>query len=1195
MPDRDDHVLPTDDHAQSPAGEGASDQYQTFDPNAAGVDTRASSGPAIKPTAADPFTTAAPSPSPEPDTTTDPYATAAPVTPKLNRAADLYQTVDPSTPPTDPNQTIDPSTAHAPVSQAETAPDDIFWPTEDDKPPLPKVPGYEILSILGQGGMGVVYRARQQGLKRLVALKMIRNAALAGAADLARFQIEAEALATLQHPNIVQIYEVGKVDSLPYFSLEYVDGGCLAKSVGREPQEARWSAEMMVTLSRAMHAAHTKNIIHRDLKPANVLLSKDGAPKITDFGLAKRVESGKSSGQTESGALLGTPCYMAPEQARGDIENTGALADVYALGAMLYEMLTGRPPFLGTTPMETVLQVVNEDPVPPTRLNPKAPRDLETICLKAMHKDATRRYENAGTLADDLRRWLDGEPIVARPASVWERGWKWTKRRPFVALSIAAGILLLFAVVWNAQVRAQVAKRDLQEERRNGKDKATMLDLLNKSEVALTGANWQDAEQNIVAARELVKSNSALGEFSDEVEKLASRANEGRSTRGKVDTFTAHYNETLLRHSQAAGQEAGDAGAITRREARSALDVFGDSSDTPEAAAFKSPYIKESERRAIEGRRYELLLILADAEGRGGKEQASKALQLLERAPRLGPPTQAYYRRLAHYQKQLGNATAADEAERRAEATAPTTAVDFFLLGEQAHQRGDWTGAIVQFEQALRREPDYFWAHYYIGLCALNAQQFARTEAEMGTCVHLRPAFVWPYLVRALARAELGHKAHSDTNLSRADRQRQAQIAFEGGEADLAQAEPALGTVKNDRYNWLVNRGLLRVRAERFADAEKDLREASKLKPAGVEAYATLAMAFQNQQRWADAIEQVDAALKVLDASPQNNTTYHRQSSLYRQRAFYERERGDTTATLRDLDTVITREEKRHTQGLTLASDVRPLAQDHYERGRLHYQEKRYMEALTDAQRVSELTPGDARATRLQAGIFYELKRYPEAVAAFDAYLGKENGKRTPGVYAGRGLARWRQRDYRGAIEDFTEALALESDEALGERETVQLHSDRGWIYLLDGDAPRLALDDFNEVLKLKPDNADALAGRGYARIKTGDYLRAVADADEAVRCAPKEARIHYLAARTYAQAADRAEADTRQRLHRELAVKYESRALALLQLALNHTPTAQRADYWRNTLRKDRALVPLHRNAGFVKLDKVYGSPEQP
>ncbi len=308
----------------------------------------------------------------------------------------------------------------------------------------PVVPGYEILAELGRGGMGVVYKAKQNSLNRTVALKMLLSGVHAGEQDIARFRREAEAVARLQHPNVVHIHEIGTADGTPYFSFELVDGGSLAARLRDGPFEATAAARLVETLARAIHAAHGQGIIHRDLKPANVLLTADGTPKITDFGLAKQV--GADQNQTQSGAVLGTPSYMAPEQAGGRSKEVGPLTDVYALGAILYELLTGRPPFRGDTPLETMQKVISDEPAPPSRWQPKLPRDVETICLKCLHKAPAKRYASAGTLADDLHRFAAGEPIHARPVRTWERAARWVRRRREVVLT-AIGAAAVIAVV----------------------------------------------------------------------------------------------------------------------------------------------------------------------------------------------------------------------------------------------------------------------------------------------------------------------------------------------------------------------------------------------------------------------------------------------------------------------------------------------------------------------------------------------------------------------------------------------------------------------------------------------------------------------------------------------------------------------------------------------------------------------------
>lgn len=371
--------------------------------------------------------------------------------------------------------------ANVTVSHQETGPD-----------APPRLPGYEILGELGRGGMGVVYKAAQTGLNRLVAVKMILSGPHAGPSDMARFRGEVEVIARLNHPNLVQIHEVGEQGGRPYYTMEYVDGINLEEKIGGRPQPPRQAAELIEILARTMEVVHREGIIHRDLKPANILLTREGTPRVTDFGLAKRLDGG--SGPTVTGQVVGTPCYMAPEQATGRTREIGPTVDVYALGVILYEMLTGKPPFEGETPWETMRQVVCQEPVSPRRMQPGVPRDLETICLKCLDKQSWRRYPRAGDLADDLRRFLDGwPPIQARPVGRVERVWKWVRRQPALAVLLLVSVLTVLGAPTGYLVYSSRLAWTLHEaERRHAEDHHRRVVQLQVSEGAhaLDNGDW---------------------------------------------------------------------------------------------------------------------------------------------------------------------------------------------------------------------------------------------------------------------------------------------------------------------------------------------------------------------------------------------------------------------------------------------------------------------------------------------------------------------------------------------------------------------------------------------------------------------------------------------------------------------------------------------------------------------------------
>jgi WD40 repeat protein/serine/threonine protein kinase len=429
----------------------------------------------------------------------------------------------------------------------------------------PAVPGYEILSELGRGGMGVVYQARHLALNRLVALKMVLAGPHAGPRELGRFRAEAGVIARLQHPNIVQIYDVGEVAGRPYFVLEFVAGGSLAQHLDGTPQPPRPAARLVETLARAVHAAHATGVVHRDLKPANVLLQEDVSrrdateerkerqeentqleksgsswrslrlpsaslratllsPKITDFGVAKCAEGDGEGpclgGLTVTGEILGTPNYMAPEQAAVPRQPVGPAADVYALGAILYECLTGRPPFKAATALDTILQVLHTEPVSVTSLQPSVPRDLETVCLKCLHKEPARRYASAAELADDLGRFRDGQPIRARPPSALYRWGKFARRNKALVAAVG-GVLAALAV--GAVAAGLFALGEAEQRRRADQARDAALRQAYYARLAAAGAALRDDDVS-AAARHLEDTERCLRGW--EWHHLASRLDE---------------------------------------------------------------------------------------------------------------------------------------------------------------------------------------------------------------------------------------------------------------------------------------------------------------------------------------------------------------------------------------------------------------------------------------------------------------------------------------------------------------------------------------------------------------------------------------------------------------------------------------------------------------------------------------------
>ncbi len=390
---------------------------------------------------------------------------------------------------------------------------------------------YEILSEIAQGGMGIVYMARQVSLNRTVALKMILSGPRAAPADIERFHAEAEVASHLDHPGIVPIFEVGQVDGRHFYSMGFVEGRSLAARLAEGPLPPREAAELVHTICDAVQNAHDHGVIHRDLKPANVLIDSSGRPRITDFGLAKCLTD--DAGRTTTGQMLGTPSYIPPEQAAGKLDLIGPASDIYALGAVLYALLTGRPPFQAASSVDTLRQVIDNDPVRPSELTPGTPRDLETIALKCLQKPIAGRYRSARELADDLQRFLDGRAILARPVSSWERGWRWCRRNPTLAGLAAMVAVLLVSIaavstVSAVKFREQYIRAEALQKAENTAKQAALVELWDSNlAAARAGRMSRQPGQRFASLRALetaLKLDVPSGRSRDELRTAATAA-----------------------------------------------------------------------------------------------------------------------------------------------------------------------------------------------------------------------------------------------------------------------------------------------------------------------------------------------------------------------------------------------------------------------------------------------------------------------------------------------------------------------------------------------------------------------------------------------------------------------------------------------------------------------------------------------
>jgi serine/threonine protein kinase/predicted Zn-dependent protease len=1066
-------------------------------------------------------------------------------------------------------------------------------PTAVDVPPPPvdlAVPGYDIIGELGRGGMGVVYQARHQKLNRVVALKMILAGAHAGERALSLFRREAEAVARLQHPNIVQIFEVVEHNNLPFLSLEYVSGGSLAGRLAAAPPSPHDAARLVETLARAMHFAHVQGVIHCDLKPANVLLSGEwrvasgeqrgalgseqeesksslaarpsplGAmnePKITDFGLARQLDR---DGRSRTNNLTGTPAYMAPEQAVCRNDLLGAATDVYALGAILYECLTGRPPFEGEAPYDVLIKVTTDEPAPPSRLRPKTPRDLETICLKCLQKAPGRRYGSALELAEDLRRFVGYEPIHARPAGAWERTVKWVRRRPTAAALLAVSVLAALGLATAAGIYEHAEGTRVETAR------AEVRDLLARGRGAADNGAWEKAHDLYKTAQDKIRAEPALAaEFTADVGGGLGRAADRLAADEVSRRFLGLRDDALFHASLSVGVGSAQNLETARSRATEALALVG-AADLSKAPWSPDDRFTGEEKSEIVHGCYELMFVLTEAESQPGAAgdsvaAAEKALTTLDRAKALGLETHAYHLRRAACLKEARRKAESDAELTAAAARPPDDASDFLLMGQELWANGAPEKAQAAFVSALRLQPDHFWARYYLALCCTRLQKYEEARDNLTYCLAKRPNFIWVYLLRGFVHGQLNDPA-ADDDFARAD-----ALMRDDPDSD------ALYVLRN-------NRGVLRISRGQIAEAIEDLNEAATMKPDDYHAYVSLSQAYRLQKDAGEALRQMDRAVAVAERETAAGAVEPATLALlYRNRSRLHLDRREDSAAVDDL-----RRAAEQAKG-----DDRDQARALVEEGRvLQHDHENDAAALAAFDAALRILPHDEDAQRCRAQSLFRLKRYDETVQALDDFL-RQGGKAASSVYQTRALAKVKLGRDQDAVADFTLALALAPDD-------LALRTERGQTYLGCG-AARLAVADFDAVLGRDPKNAMACQGRGLARLQLDRCAEAASDAESLAGLANGDGRRVFNAACILAQAAGRLELrqEHGDRETAALSVHCQTRAEALLAEAILLLPKTDRATFWRNEVRGAGALAPLRLGYAYNALDRQYGSDEGP
>ena len=534
------------------------------------------------------------------------------------------------------------------------------------------------------------------------------------------------------------------------------------------------SALLIEILARAMHDAHAHDIVHRDLKPANVLMTKDGVPKITDFGLAKRLE--EDSSQTRSGTLMGTPSYMAPEQARGDIQSIGPSADLYALGAILYEMLTGRPPFLAPKVMDTLMQVIHQDPVPPSRLQPRVPRDLETICLKCLQKEPGKRYESTAELADDLHRFQNGEPIRARPVRAPELAWRWCRRNPRLA-ALAAAVIVLFAV--SAIALNRIAKGIAEEKQNVAETRQLTTERMEESVKALKSGDVRRARDLVLWHDPVLTSHEALTEQRLQLAKLQSQID-------AYDRFAQLIDRVRYAGLFSSRGAVEDTGELCGELLQFIEDIEGEKGQAPDGLP---PLSTDLERRFREDV-FDAYLIAAEVESDlppdlppdQSEPALRQAIQWLNLADTVLPGTRTVLDRRSDYWERLGDASRAESDREQAAKVVPESAVDRFWQGLDENRKGDvarsdgrpadasghFNQALEQHLALLQDRPDHFWGYFGWATSQVRSgtsNDLANAMVGFTSCINIRPDVPWPYYNRGTIHFNLEAVCRSNRGL----------------------------------------------------------------------------------------------------------------------------------------------------------------------------------------------------------------------------------------------------------------------------------------------------------------------------------------------------------------------------------------------------------------------------------------------
>lgn len=1132
------------------------------------------------------------------------------------------------------------------------------WPTlpSEDAPVVvksltPEVEArqrYVLLSELGRGGLGRVRLALDQQLGREVAVKDLLPQSLHAAEKIRRFLDEARVTGQLEHPGIVPVYSAGlDAEGNPFYTMKRIGGRTLSQAIrefhrldpadGSRPQRFSELLTVFVSICRTMAFAHQRGVLHRDLKPQNIIVGDFGEAIVVDWGLAKhfasdtdttlRAESlgastngsqisddltaAEDAAHTRAGTIVGTIPYMSPEQALA--QPLDARSDVYALGAILFDVLTGSAPFRGER--RDVLRRVQRGKVPrPRSVSPQVPRALEAICIRAMARQAEDRYQAALELADDVVRYQAGEPVRAYHEPWYDRSLRWIRRHRTAVLAATASAAV-FAMVYGAWAWQARLRRD-----ENARQAAQ---LASDARAALADRNLEVALQNFEKAQLIVAAepglHDQLAELDRERARVAGQVDRERAhttAHAHVVELRRHYDEALFRamlanrtgptsDRSASGDFLADwfdrtgdyklATAASQSGLKASAALHANSAGAASAAGPRLIELLSTEERAeVTSKVRELRLVAAeltavDPSMSDDQSRATAALAILADVAD-EPPLRALHLRRARYHRMLGAAGDADTELRLAESIPPTEPLDYLLLGDESLGAEDHASAARHFAEALRRDPDRFWAQYFLAATQLQSGQPREALTNLSACSFRRPEFAWCYLLRGLAHGELG-----ETALAEEDYQRALEL--------FGPVAPV-----QDLYALHLNRGITRLGAGRFGPAIEDFDDAHQFDRSRVEALINLAEARRRLSRQVGmlAAAAVPGSLPAVEALAAVN-----QQSL------------DLLAMAiqlapRNPQPLLARGRLRRLQGNLAAAaqdfqralagsphGTRTRAAVFCELGRVQHLQNHFDEALSNYRAAIDERADYADAWYLQALALVDAARPADALVAFERFL-KGGAAPAPGapsltaievlalasrsIAAGpstqgddvnanlrvaaflreRAFARLLTGDFSGGLAD-AEVVASLVKSRMSELTPADcdrfalLDARRGWLYLLMPAKLKgaRAIEAFDRAVRNSASHGDPLTGRAATYIALGQYREAIVDAAQAVESGPPAAGLLYNTASVYAAARPLVERDQQVADRAALSAAWLAESIALLRRAFEQTDPATRTTYW--------------------------------